>query len=41
MGEAKQDGAKGDLIRVTLSSSKKDIQAQVKAKGQVEIKAGA
>ncbi len=41
MGEAKQDGAKGDLIRVALFNSKKDIQAQVKAKGQVEIKAGA
>lgn len=38
-GEAKQDGAKGDLIRVALLNSKKDIQARVKAKGQVEIRA--
>lgn len=39
VGEAQQDGAHGDLIRITLFTSKKDIQARVKAKGQAEIQA--
>lgn len=35
-GEAKQDGAKGDMISFTLPSSKKNIQARIKGKGQAE-----
>lgn len=37
IGEAKQDGAKGDLINFILPSSKKNIQARVKSKGQAEF----
>lgn len=37
IGEAKQDGAKGDLIGFILPGSKKTIQAQIKGKGQAEF----
>lgn len=36
IGEAKQDGAKGELINLTLQGSKKSIQARIKDKGQAE-----
>lgn len=38
-GEALQDGAKGEIIRIMLSGSKRQIQARVKDKGQAEIQA--
>lgn len=37
LGEAQQEGARGDFIRITLFNSKKDLQAQVIGKGQAEI----
>lgn len=37
LGEAQQEGAKGDVIRITLFNSKKDLQAQVIGKGQAEM----
>lgn len=36
IGEAKQDGAMGDLVSFTLPHFKKNIQARIKSKGQAE-----
>lgn len=37
IGQAKQDGSRGDLIRFSIPNSKKEIHAMVVAKGQAEI----
>lgn len=37
VGQAKQDGIRGETIRFSIPNSKKEIQAIVKTKGQAEI----